>query len=56
MKTYDQLMQEYEKISLNYLALKSGTKAKELMGKRLDKVCEALEQWRTDNKPLDYIE
>jgi len=51
--TYEQLMAQYEKASEVYDSCKFGTKKAEQAGKRLDKACEALEQWRANNKPAD---
>lgn len=46
MKTYNQLMQAYEKAFDAYAISRSGTLKNERLGKTLDKACEALEQFR----------
>lgn len=51
--TYDQLMSNYERLANEYDRCRLGTKKHESEGKRLDKACEALEQWRANNKPID---
>ena len=48
MPTYEQLMQAYESAANQYLQSKLGTKKNSLLGKKLDKACEELEQFRTD--------
>jgi hypothetical protein len=48
MKTYEQLMQAYEKAAQAYTRTRLGTQAHEKAGKRLDKACEALEQFRAN--------
>jgi hypothetical protein len=48
--TYEQLMQAYEKAFAAYDRARLGTQAHTKAGKRLDAACEALEQYRTDNK------
>jgi hypothetical protein len=48
--TYEQLMRAYEKAAIAYDRTRLGTQANSKAGKRLDKACEALEQFRTDNK------
>jgi hypothetical protein len=48
MQTYEQLMQAYESTANQYLQSKLGTKKHSAIGKKLDKACEALEQFRTD--------
>jgi hypothetical protein len=49
MQTLEQLMQAYEKAAIAYDRTRLGTVANEKAGKRLDKACEALEQWRANN-------
>lgn len=48
MKTYEQLMQEYEQAADHYHTCKLGTKKHDSAGKRLDKTCENLAQFRSD--------
>ena len=48
MQTYEQLMQAYESVATQYLQFKLGTKKNSALGKKLDKACEALEQFRAD--------
>lgn len=50
IKTIEQLEAEYEKASMLYHVTKSGTKAKELVGKRMDKAAMALEAYRINEK------
>ena len=52
-KTYAKLIQDYENASIAYDKCKLGTVKHEKAGKRLDNACEALEQWRSNNKPVD---
>jgi hypothetical protein len=47
--TFDQLMQAYEKAAKAYHRTRLGTQANAKAGKRLDKACEALEQYRANN-------
>jgi DnaJ-domain-containing protein 1 len=47
--TYEQLMQAYEKAAEAYHRARFGTQASAKAGKRLDKACEALEQYRANN-------
>ena len=53
--TYEQLMQAYEAAADAYHRTRSGTQAGQKAGKRLDKDCEALEQYRANNKPADSL-
>jgi hypothetical protein len=48
MQTYEQLMQAYGSAANQYLQSKLGTKKHTVLGKKLDKACEALEQFKTD--------
>ena len=48
MQTYEQLMKAYESVATKYLKSKLGTKKHSELGKKLDKACEALEQFRAD--------
>lgn len=48
MKTYDQLMQAYEKAAMAYHKTKPMTQAASKAGKRMDKAAEALEQFRAN--------
>lgn len=48
MKTYDQLMQDYEKAAMAYHKTKPMTQAATKAGKRLDKAVEALAQYRAN--------
>jgi hypothetical protein len=43
-------MKAYETATDHYHGCKLGTKKHELAGKRLDKACEAIEQFRANNK------
>ena len=51
--TYDNLMQEYERVSMLYHVSKSGTQAREKLGKRMDKAAQALEAYRVQQKRLN---
>jgi hypothetical protein len=53
MKTYEQLMQAYEKAADCYSRCKLGTVKHTNAGKKLDKAADALDQWRAGNKPVD---
>ena len=53
--TYEQLMQAYETAANAYHRTRSGTQASQKAGNRLDKACEALEQYRANNKPADSL-
>ena len=48
--TYDDLMQEYEKVAMLYHVSKAGTQAREKLGKRMDKAAQALEAYRVQQK------
>ena len=48
--TFDQLMQAYEKAAEAYHRTRLGTQANAKAGKRLDKACEALAQYRANNQ------
>jgi hypothetical protein len=50
MKTYEQLMQAYEKAVVAYHKTKPFTQASGKAGKRMDKAAEALEQFRANQQ------
>lgn len=50
MKTYEQLMQAYEKAAMAYHKAKPMTQAASNAGKRMDKAIEALEQFRANHQ------
>ena len=49
LKTYDQLMQAYEKAAEAFHKTKPMTQAANKAGKRMEKAIEALEQYRANN-------
>jgi hypothetical protein len=53
--TYEQLMKAYEKAANAFDRTRVGTQANEKAGRRLDKACEDLDQYRANNKPGDSL-
>jgi hypothetical protein len=50
MTKYEQLMQTYEEAAGAFDRTRRGTRANENAGRRLGRACEALEQYRANNK------